>query len=86
MRDKIFAALLGFLITSFVTFLVLSAEPTGRPDIRIIGRIDYDAVYGPCFELQWSVNGSMQNPAYFQTEEERVRYEDYLATVGRVTE
>lgn len=80
---------LYIIVAAFIAlfaFAILIKPAPARPDIRIIDRVHYDAVYGPCYELQWSVNGEMQNPAYFSTEEKRTRYEEYLATVGRVTE
>lgn len=77
---------LGACLFVLMAGLIMREEPTGRPDIRIIDRVSYDAVNGQVYELSWSVNAVMQAPAYFTVEGERDRYEDYLRTVGRVTE
>lgn len=59
----------------------------GRPDIRIVNRTEYASVDGaPAWELGWTVNGMNQAPAMFRSEEERERFEEYLGTVGRVSE
>lgn len=80
----------GYIIAGALLFalavLIIRQEPHGRPDIRIIARQKYATVTGLCFELQWSINGTNQLPAYFTVESERDRFEQYLATVGEVTE
>lgn len=85
MRSMVAVAVACGLFFGLAYFAIRSN--ISRPDIRIVARTEYASIDGrPRWSLEWAVNGTMQAPAFFVTEEERGRFEEYLGTVGRVSE